>query len=83
MDDCSDRIGRLEEEDGLFYNAIPAEIEAIQDGLKSHMEANGIAKFKWPERIEFIQALPRTETGKIQKFKLRDDVREKLKEEAR
>ena len=28
MDDCSDRIGRLEEEDGLFYNAIPAEIEA-------------------------------------------------------
>lgn len=51
--------------------------------MQAHMEANGIAKFKWPERIEFIQALPRTETGKIQKFKLRDDVREKLKEEAR
>ena len=28
MDDCSDRIGRLEDEDGLFYNDIPAEIEA-------------------------------------------------------
>ena len=28
MDDCSDRIGRLEDEDGLFYNAVPAEIEA-------------------------------------------------------
>ena len=28
MDDCSDRIGRLEDEDGFFYNAIPAEIEA-------------------------------------------------------
>ena len=28
MDDCSDRIGRLEDADGLFYNEIPAEIEA-------------------------------------------------------
>ena len=28
MDDCSDRIGRLEDEAGLFYNGIPAEIEA-------------------------------------------------------
>jgi len=33
MDDCSDRIGRLEEEDGLFYNAIPAEIEARAEEL--------------------------------------------------
>ena len=28
IDDCSDRIGRLEDADGLFYNEIPAEIEA-------------------------------------------------------
>ena len=28
MDDCSDRIGRLEDEAGLFYNDIPAKIEA-------------------------------------------------------
>ena len=28
MDDCSDRIGQLEDEDELFYNAVPAEIEA-------------------------------------------------------
>ena len=28
MDDCSDRIGRLEDKDGLFYNDIPTEIEA-------------------------------------------------------
>ncbi len=26
MDDCSDRIGQLEEEDGLLHNAVPAEI---------------------------------------------------------
>ena len=33
MDDCSDRIGRLEDEDGLFYNAVPAEIEARAEEL--------------------------------------------------
>ena len=33
MDDCSDRIGRLEDEDGLFYNAIPAEIETRAEEL--------------------------------------------------
>lgn len=27
IDDCSDRIGTLEGEDGLLYNAVPAEIE--------------------------------------------------------
>ena len=27
IDDCSDRIGALEEEEGLLYNAIPAGIE--------------------------------------------------------
>lgn len=36
MDDCSDRIGRLEDEDGLFYNAIPAEIEARAEDLMFH-----------------------------------------------
>ncbi len=33
MDDCSDRIGRLEDADGLFYNAVPAEIEARAEEL--------------------------------------------------
>jgi len=33
IDDCSDRIGRLEDEGELFYNAIPAEIEARAEEL--------------------------------------------------
>lgn len=33
IDSCSDRIGRLEEEDGLFYNAIPSQIEAKAEEL--------------------------------------------------
>jgi 2-aminobenzoate-CoA ligase len=31
-----------------------------------------IAPYKYPRSVEFIAALPRTSTGKVQRFKLRD-----------
>ena len=34
MDDCSERIGQLEEEEALFYNAIPAKIEEETEELE-------------------------------------------------
>ena len=30
-----------------------------------------IAPYKYPREIEFVTALPRTETGKLQRFRLR------------
>jgi 2-aminobenzoate-CoA ligase len=30
-----------------------------------------IAPYKYPRSIEFVSALPRTETGKLQRFRLR------------
>ncbi len=33
IDDCSERIGQLEEEEGLLYNAVPAEIEQKAEEL--------------------------------------------------
>ena len=36
------------------------------------LKDKGIAKQYWPERLEVIDALPRTASGKIQKFQLRD-----------
>ncbi|MGQ3052978.1 MAG: AMP-binding protein [Roseateles sp.] len=38
--------------------------------LQAHVKAT-IAPYKYPRAIEFRQALPRTETGKLQRFKLR------------
>jgi acyl-CoA synthetase (AMP-forming)/AMP-acid ligase II len=35
-----------------------------------------LAGYKCPKRIEFLDALPRTATGKIQKFKLREPFRQ-------
>jgi 2-aminobenzoate-CoA ligase len=41
---------------------------ALQDFVKQH-----IAPYKYPRSIEFLSVLPRTETGKLQRFKLRSD----------
>ena len=38
---------------------------------------NQIAPYKYPRSIEFINALPKTETGKVQRFKLRQQGMEK------
>src|SRR5258708_23608756 len=38
--------------------------------LQEHVKA-AIAPYKYPRVVEFVAALPRTETGKLQRFKLR------------
>jgi acyl-coenzyme A synthetase/AMP-(fatty) acid ligase len=35
-----------------------------------------MAKNYWPERLEIVEAMPRTPSGKIQKFKLREAAAE-------
>ena len=44
--------------------------EAKADELKEYCKAQ-IAPFKAPREIEFVSELPRTETGKLQRYKLR------------
>ena len=39
--------------------------------LGRHLEAYGLAKFKWPERIELDKELPTTHVGKLDKLALR------------
>jgi len=44
--------------------------EACVKLLQDHVKA-ALAPFKYPRQIEFVDKLPRTETGKLQRFKLR------------
>ncbi len=44
----------------------PALVKALQDFVKAE-----IAPFKYPRVIEFAAALPKTESGKLQRFRLR------------
>jgi len=45
----------------------PPSIKSLQDFVKAE-----IAPYKYPRHIEFVAQLPRTDTGKLQRFKLRD-----------
>ncbi|WP_440713326.1 AMP-binding protein [Gordonia sp. FQ] len=42
--------------------------------MQDYLAAKGVAKQYWPERLEVLDALPTTPSGKIQKFHLRTQV---------
>src|SRR2546421_11263617 len=44
--------------------------ESMVSALQEHVK-KVIAPYKYPRAIEFVDTLPRTETGKLQRFKLR------------
>ena len=48
-------------------SASPALVKELQDFVKRE-----IAPYKYPRRVEFLTALPRTATGKLQRFRLRE-----------
>jgi 2-aminobenzoate-CoA ligase len=55
-------------------DATPATIKEIQDFVKTE-----VAPYKYPRSVEFVETLPRTETGKVQRFKLREQEQAKAK----
>jgi 2-aminobenzoate-CoA ligase len=69
-------IGKPDEARGMIVKAFCV-LKAGHDGnatmvkaLQDHVKAT-IAPFKYPREIEFVTGLPRTETGKLQRFRLR------------
>jgi 2-aminobenzoate-CoA ligase len=69
-------IGKPDEARGMIVKAFcvlkpgnTADAEMVKV-LQDHVKAS-IAPFKYPREIQFVAALPRTETGKLQRFKLR------------
>ena len=47
--------------------------DATRLRLQNHVKA-AIAPYKYPRSVLFTEALPKTQTGKIQRFRLRDDA---------
>jgi fatty-acyl-CoA synthase len=47
--------------------------EADSDDLIEHVRGQ-IARFKAPDEVEFVDSLPKTSTGKVQKYVLRERV---------
>jgi 4-hydroxybenzoate-CoA ligase len=48
-----------------------ARTDGLQEALKEHVKQK-IGVWKYPRWIDFVEALPKTATGKIQRFKLRE-----------
>ena len=44
-----------------------------EGGVTAKKSGDDLAHFKCPTSVEFIEALPRTATGKLQKFRLRQE----------
>lgn len=51
------------------FDPTPEAAKELQDFVKQT-----IAPYKYPRKIEFAEALPRTETGKLQRFRLRQSI---------
>ena len=63
----------------LTRDGVRLELRELTDFL---MEKK-IAKFKWPERLEVVEAFPHTAMGKVSKKALREQIAARLREERR
>ena len=70
---------RLGETGCAVVVARPGQVPSLED-LTGFLLAQGVAKFKLPERLEIWPTLPMTPSGKVQKFLIRQRVNEGLRQ---
>jgi acyl-CoA synthetase len=46
------------------------------DDVRTHMSARGLSRHKWPESVYQVDEFPRTPSGKVQKYRLRQLLRD-------
>jgi cyclohexanecarboxylate-CoA ligase len=56
----------------------PGVEELTFEEMQGFLKDKGVAKQYWPERLEILEEFPKTPSGKIRKFELRDQVKETL-----
>jgi 4-hydroxybenzoate-CoA ligase len=66
-----DRDGLTKPRAFVVLNAPVDDLPALSVALKEHVKQR-IGVWKYPRWIEFVDGLPKTATGKIQRFRLRD-----------
>jgi acyl-CoA synthetase (AMP-forming)/AMP-acid ligase II len=54
----------------------PESVVPDMDALRAHLQEAGLTRQKWPEEIRIVDELPRTPSGKVQKFVLRQRLRD-------
>ena len=66
---------RLGEHVCAFVRVLPGADAPNLAQVRAHLEQAGLARQKWPEELHAVEELPRTASGKVQKYVLRDMVR--------
>jgi cyclohexanecarboxylate-CoA ligase len=69
---------RLGERAALYVTLRPGHAFSLED-MKRYLHEQQMAKQYWPEFLCVLDELPRTPSGKIQKFRLREIAREQFK----
>ena len=69
---------KLGEKSCAFIELKPEAEKLSLKEITDFMEKEGVAKYKWPEKIEITNMLPRTPTGKVLKYKLREEISAKV-----
>ncbi len=72
---------RLGEKTCAYLVSIDGEALPLHD-IQEHLAQLGVAKFKWPERLEWVTTLPHTNVNKIDKKRLRAEIAAKVANEA-
>jgi acyl-CoA synthetase (AMP-forming)/AMP-acid ligase II len=67
---------RLGEVGCAFFRMQPGEAVPDLAQLRAALERTGMARQKWPEQVLGVDDFPRTASGKIQKFVLRQQLRD-------
>ncbi len=67
---------RLGERVAAVVRMRPGKSAPTLDVVRQHLEAAGLAKQKWPQSLIAVADFPRTASGKVQKFRLRQQLRE-------
>lgn len=66
----ADEQGLIKPKAFVVLDAGSAAGPALEAGLKAHVKEH-LAPYKYPRWVEFVEALPKTATGKIERYKLR------------
>lgn len=61
----------------VFVQPAPGGPAATLEAIMRELDRAGVAKFKWPERLELIDAMPLTPTQKVMRGRLREMLKEK------
>ncbi|EHJ1000980.1 AMP-binding protein [Salmonella enterica] len=72
---------RLGERSCAYVVLKPPHLSLTLEEVIAFFSRKRVAKYKYPERIVIVEKLPRTASGKVQKFLLRQDIIERLRQE--